>query len=377
MGTIVFLGRTLHVAGAERQLTALSIGLHERGHRVVVVTFYAGGVLEQELRQGGVEVWSLRKAGRWDMVGPFLRLLVLLKRERPDVLHGYLKGPNLLASFASLLFPAIRVVWSVRGSMEKADDYLGEIIHLVEGGLSRTADIVVANSYAGREEMLAKGVPPAKVVVIPNGIDTRRFAPDRATGQHVRAAWGVQATERVIGIVGRLHPSKGYTIFLQAAEQVARLHTDVRFVCVGKTVDKAYLEQLYTLGAPLQRSGNLIWAHERSDMPAVYNACDIVVMPSLAGEGFPNAIGEAMACGVPCIVTDVGDMAWIVGDMGLVIPAGSVEHLTEAMITMLAHLSDYRSDRIRARIMHNFGLETLITTTEHVLFARGSGTPGV
>lgn len=204
------------------------------------------------------------------------------------------------------------------------------------------------------------------MAVIPNGIDAERFHPDRKAGRRVRAEWGVGDDEFLIGIVGRFHPMKDHPNFLKAAALLARKRDDVRFVCVGDGPE-SYKSQLDKLVERLGLAQKLIWAGARSDMLAVYNALDIATSSSAYGEGFSNVVGEAMACGVPCVVTDVGDSAWIVGEAGRVVPPGDPEALASAWAEILALPKpeiEALSQMARHSIVTEFTCERLIERTE-------------
>ena len=142
----------------------------------------------------------------------------------------------------------------------------------------------------------------------------------------------------------------------------------MRFVCVGDGPEP-YKSELFSLAHSLCLDDNLIWTGSRSDMPAVYNSLDIACSSSY-GEGFPNVIGEAMACGIPCVVTDVGDSALIVGNTGIVVPARDYRELAAGILNMLARLNRHRSEiseQVRKRIVDNFDLEIMITNTKLAL----------
>ena len=369
---IFFLLRSLNYGGAERQLVLLAKGLRDRGHDVVVATFYSEGPLEKELREARVRLRPLKKRGRWDVLGFLFRLTRELRLERPDILHGYLCEPNLVTVILKPLFPAIRCVWGIRCSMTdlSRNDWPGGLSLKLSYWLSRYADAVISNSQAARQDHVAVGYPPVKTVVIPNGIDTERFRPDPDARRNIRMEWKVKDHEKLIGIVARLDHRKDHSIFLEAAALLAKRRKDARFVCVGDGPDD-YCARLQTLAKNLGLEECLLWAGTRVDMPHVYNALDIAVSSSYS-EALPNVIGEAMACGVPCVVTNVGDSAWVVGDTGEVVPPKNPFALMNAIDRMLNRkMCD--SLQIRQRIVDQLSVSGLVTNTEHVLNALLNG----
>jgi glycosyltransferase involved in cell wall biosynthesis len=161
---------------------------------------------------------------------------------------------------------------------------------------------------------------------------------------------------------------KDHPNFLRAAAQIARSRADVRFVCIG-VGPEAYASELVQLTAELGIADRVIWAGGRSDMPAVFNALNLVCSSSAYGEGFPNIIGEAMACGIPCVVTDVGDSAWIVGDLGTVVPPQNPEALQTALEKSIASckLDGSAAMTIRQRVVERFSVAQLTLKTQGIL----------
>ena len=366
---IVFLARSLGYGGAERQLVVLASGLRQRGHSVSVVTFYPGGELEPDLRSSGVRIRSLDKHGRWDVATFLTKLHRVLREESPNVLHSYLGMPNIVAGATRSLFPGMRVVWGERASnMDLSHyDWLSRFSTVLARVLSRTPDLVIVNSRAGFEYAAAHGYPRAKMIVIPNGIDAERFTPDGAARRRVRDEWQV-GTERLVGLVARLDPVKGHRTFLSAAAQLAHDRTDIRFVCVGDG-DPEYGRAMQQLAAGLGIADRVRWVPARADMPAVYNALDVACVSS-DSEGFPNVLGEAMACGVPCVATNVGDVAWMLGRQASIAPVGDARELADRMRSLLeldaASIAAIAHEE-RERVVTQFSVASLVANTERAL----------
>lgn len=363
---ILFFLRSLDYGGAERQLVLLARGLRECGHDVLIAVFYPGGPLEKELEDSGVRIRPLHKRGRWDVVQFFLRLIRVLREEHPDILHSYLFEPNLVALAVKPLFPAMRVVWGIRSSMMDFSryDWLAGVSFKLSGWLSRLPDAVIINSRIGREYHVSKGFAADKMVVIPNGVDTERFRPDPAGRARIRSEWGIAACDKLVGLVGRLDPMKDHPIFLQAAALLAHQRRDTRFVCVGGGPAE-YRASLRSIAKSLGLEDCLLWVDTRTDMADIYNALDVSISSSY-GEGLSNVIVEAMACGVPCVVTDVGDSAWIVGDTGEVVPPKNAMALMDAIQRSLDR-PRCAPARIRQRIVEQLSEDNLVGSTERTL----------
>jgi len=182
--------------------------------------------------------------------------------------------------------------------------------------------------------------------------------------------WGV-GDDPLVGRVGRLDPMKDHATFLHAAAIVHRQRGDVRFVCVGGG-PAAYQHRLAALGEQLELTHCLVWAEAHDDMAGVYGALDLCCSSSLWGEGFPNVVAEAMACGTPCVVTDVGDSAVIVDGTGEIVAPGDPEAMAKAILRMLDRLArehETLGTEVRERVRTQFGCDRLLEGTVRLLEA--------
>jgi|HubBroStandDraft_1064217.scaffolds.fasta_scaffold00257_8 glycosyltransferase involved in cell wall biosynthesis len=353
---VFLLIRALSVGGAERQVVELANGLGRRGIAVGIVTLYDNGPLEQAVDGRHVRRFSLAKRGRWDMALPVLRLVRLIYRERPAILYAFLPAQTALAGFLYPVLPPCRLVFGLRSSLDyRRTDWLQRTVYALEARLARRAALVIANSEAGRQSAIARGIAPGRLVVIGNLIDTDHFAPDPERRGRQRAAWGIAATVPLIGMAARFDPMKGHGTFLQAASLLHRRLPAARFVLIGS----GPADHAAALAASADRLGlgaSLIWAGECRDMVAAYVALDLATLASDEGEGFPNAVAEAMACGVPVVATDTGDTAHLIGATGLVVRPRDPAALAEAWAALLAADPARLGAEARQRIAREFDL---------------------
>lgn len=366
-GPVVLLVRSLNAGGAERQVVELASGLHRRGVRVVVLTFYDGGALAGDLERAGVSRVSLGKGGRWDLIRFSYRLIAALRRIRPSVLYSFLSTANILAVLSKPWLRGTLVVWGIRASSLDLSKYdlMARMALRLEALLASVPDLTIANSDAGRRHAVSLGFPGRRLVVVYNGIDTSRFRHDAAGRHRIRAEWEVREQDRLVGLVARLDPMKDHGNFLRAAGMVASRVPDVRFVCVGDGSPELR-QSLEALATELGLERHVIWSGRRQDMPAVLSALDVACSASAFGEGFSNAIAEAMSSGVPCIGTDVGDTATVLGDAGLLVPPGDSRALAGAIIDLLemdAHALQSMRDRARRRVVENFSADSMVDRT--------------
>lgn len=368
---VVFVIRQFVHGGAERQLVELLRHIDKDRFAPTVICLYPGGGLWDEVRQiPHVTVWDLGKASRWDMA-PVWRLAGALRRVRPHAVHGYMDVANILALSGKLT--GARVIWGIRASRMdlRRYDWLHRVAQKIETLFSAAADLIICNSEAGKLHAIERGVAPERLRVIPNGIDTTRFRPDEQARARVRAEWRVADNARLVGIPARFDPMKGHTVFIDAAREVARRFPDARFVCIGggpQHIREALQRHVTQVGL----DARFIWAGERNDIASVLPALDLVVSASLFGEGFSNALAEAMACGVPCVATDVGDSAAILARLGWVVPPDDASALGSAICEALqaieaGHVA--RSHVLRAHIESNFSVRQLAEKTEAALLS--------
>ncbi len=372
----IFVGR-LSTGGAERQLTLLARALDDAGWAVSVFTLYPGGAHWEALaHETRIELRALIDDGSdappgnaWragvDAVRGVWRLRRALAREPQAVLYSALYGGNLLARIATLGLPGVRLVWGLRAS-NMALGLRGSWARRLGAWLSPTVPMIIANSEAGRRYHKDIGFRSRRWRVIPNGIDTRRFAPRPEARAEVRGAWGLTDTQKVIGTVGRLHPMKDHRNFLRAAAALAGRREDVRFVCLGDG-PAGYRAELERSAQALGLDGRIVWAGEWRDMAAAYAGFDVFTLPSAYGEGFSNALGEAMACGLPCVATDVGDARAIVGEAGIVVGPRDPEGLARAWERALELEREGIGRAARDRIQRRYSVEAFVDHTEQAL----------
>lgn len=357
---------SLHIGGTERQAVVLANGLRAKGHTVQVATLYPGGELEGGLKD--VPIVRVEKGGRWDVLGSLARLRKLIVGQDVDVTYTFLGTPNIMGAMLKP-FISSKLVWGIRASEMHLSNYgwLAQVSQRIEVALSRVPDSIISNSNAGKRHAAAIGYPDNKIAVMPNGIDTEYFRPDKSKRAATRSAWGISDSHRLIGLPARVDPIKDHATFLRAASIAAAQEDSLRFVCIGGG-NQAFIETLKTKAQQLGLEDRVIWAGQQRDMRTAYNALDQACLCSL-GEGFPNALAEAMACGIPCSGTDVGDVAHLIGDTGMTVNVGDHVGLAHTFLEMRnRYAAETGLDkRCRKRITSNFSIGTMIEGTQALL----------
>ncbi len=363
-----FLVRAMSRGGIARQIVYLAAGLRTRGHRVSVIQFFEAAESDAELGGAGAELHTLGVRSRRDLPRLALHFALRIRELRPDVVYGFYIESNLLGLLGRPIAGA-KVVWGLRvddlSSVEL--DLIGRAAAAIHARLLRRADLVVANSHAGAGEALKTGLSQSRLRVIVNGVDTSRFRPDGQARERIRAEWNVPPHGLLIGTIGRLEARKGQRQFLRAAALFRREHPSARFVLVGSGEDSAQ-DQLSATARDLGIADRVIWAGPRTDIEAAYSALDLTTLLSERSEGCPNVVLESLACGVPCVVSDVGDGPRIVGDRGAVVASPrDAEAVARVWAERLQSWTPESAAATRRRIESEFSLTRMVGETEQAL----------
>jgi glycosyltransferase involved in cell wall biosynthesis len=362
---VVHLITGLGTGGAELMLARLASRADRRRFRFIVVSLLENGAVADQIHAAGVEVRSLNLRRARDLPFVLARLEHLLLSSRPQVLQTWLYHADLVGLFAGIATAVPRILWNVRstvlphGPINSFSDLLPRIL----ARLSPLPAAVVVNSESGRKAHEEYGYKCRDWRVIPNGFDTAVFKPVPGAREAARASLGVPANAMVVGMLARFHQHKDHDTFLRAASLTRRTIGNVRFVLAGSGTDEPELAALVARYG-LQDCVHLLG--ERRDVPGVLSGLDLATLSSWT-EGFPNAIGEAMSCSVPCVGTDVGDSALLLGSTGIVVAPRDPTALSDAWLRLL--LADEQARRelgakARERIIRHFDLTRAVATYE-------------
>lgn len=349
----------LGMGGAERTLERLVLATGDLHHEVI--SLGGDGPVGDRLRQAGVGVHA---AGlRANVPGPkgLIRLRRLLRASSPDVVQTWLYHGDLIGGLAARSL-GVPVVWNVR--QQGFDPATTRPrTRLVAKACARSSrwipSVVVTNSESGRQGHVGAGYDASRFRVIVNGIDTRRFRPDRLARREVRSELGIGGGDPVVGMIAAVGMAKDHETLLRAVARLRLSMPALRAVLVGTGVDDdagvgKVVDQL-GLADVVVRLG------PRHDVERILAALDVAVLSS-RGEGWPNAVAEAMACGLPVIATDVGDSRVLVADGGKITAPGDVAALAAAVMDVLAFDARSRADlggRGRRRIVESYSLAAM------------------
>jgi glycosyltransferase involved in cell wall biosynthesis len=318
----------LDTGGAERSLVNLVTAMDRAQFSCDVVTLIEPGPMAQPLREAGIPVTSLGMRRGRPALAPVIALARHLRTTKAAVLQTWLYHADLIGTAAAWIARPEFLLWNIRctdlthAEAEKSIRWLVRLLAM----LSDRPDAIIVNSQRGQNDHNMIGYHPKRWVNITNGVDLDRFHPRRGDQAELRTRLGLRPNSKTIGLVARYHPMKDVETFLRAASLFLRDHADTQFVLCGDgfAADNGVLKDAI---ATLQLERHVILLGRRPDMANVYPALDILTLCSIYGEGFPNVLAEAMACGVPCVTTDIGDSAEIVGDCGVIVPMRDPEAL--------------------------------------------------
>ncbi|HAC66280.1 MAG TPA: glycoside hydrolase [Cyanothece sp. UBA12306] len=337
----------------------------------VVISLIDGGPLAEQISALDIPVYSIAMNSRKVTIQGIWRLINLVWQIKPDVIQGWMYHGNLVAQILSILsFKPVPVIWNIRHSvysLEYEKPRTATIIKLLAKLSSFPKTIIyVSQTSVNQHEQL--GYKASKSVMIPNGFNTDVFIPSTDARQKLRQELGLTENALIIGLIARYHPMKDHANFLKAAAILLKEIPDVYFLLVGTGLEEEnpnFVALLTDLN--LTNEKNFYFLGERQDIPYITAGLDISSLVSAWGEGFPNVIGEAMACGIPCVVTDVGDSASIVGDTGKIVPPKQPELLAKAWQELIELGVENRknlSQKARRRIIELFSLELIVNRYE-------------
>jgi glycosyltransferase involved in cell wall biosynthesis len=355
---------TLAQGGAEAVLFRLIVASTPALEHVVI-SLRGDAYYAPKLRAAGIEVHTLNMPRGRLTLSALLKLRRLIIDARPDVVQTWMYHADLVGGLIAR-WAGVPVVWGVRNSNLDADTssvsarIVARVCGLISSWLPEA--IICCSEKAARIHQVI-GYRAQKFVIIPNGVDLTRFASDAAMRMRTRMAWGIQPDQILLGMVARWDPQKDHGTLLRALAHLASRGVMFRFVLVGTDMSQANVE----LCGNIDRQGladRMILAGPHEDIPAVMNAIDLHVLSSAYGEAFPSVVAEAMACGTPSVVTDVGDSAQIVGTTGWVVPPKNAEALAQgiqgALITLDASGREVLGQVARTRIEERFGLKKMV-----------------
>lgn len=362
MTTVMHIINELDAGGAERVLARIvAYNSKTPDLNQIAVSLMDEGVYGPDIRAAGAELHCLgMRRGVAGVPNGILRLVRLLRNKRPDAVISWLYHADFMATLAVALsgIGLRRLAWNIRCAEMDLKQY-GRSTRLIFRFLcmmSSAPAVVAANSHAGKKYHQKCGYHPKRWVFLPNGFDCDEWQPDAQARTAFRSELQISDQTALIGMVARRDPAKDHDTLFQAINICKQRNRDVHLVLIGHDTE--------TLPVPAAIKKNVSALGLRRDVAKIVPAFDLAVLSSSFGEGFPNVIGEAMACGVPAIGNDVGDVADILGDTGKTVALAAPMEMADAICQLLDESNAAKLARrtaARRRIVDHYSLQSMNT----------------
>ncbi|QQZ37596.1 glycosyltransferase [Pseudomonas sp. SK2] len=350
----------LNVGGAELMLRRLiESHLHLPQYEHIVISLTGQGVIGPQLQALGVKVFDLQMQGFKSTFFAIFRLFRLIRKYSPDIVQTWMYHADLLGGLAARAAGNQNIIWGIRTTDLERGGKLGtRLVRKVCASLSKMVPTrIVCAAEASKEIHIRIGYDAAKMLVIPNGFDITRLSASDEQRRRIREDLLLTDENLVIGSLGRFNPVKDQANFIDATSILARQYPKLRFLMVGRGLDKEN-EVLMRLISSTGYSERYLLLGERQDVAPCLKAMDIFCLHSQT-EGFPNVLGEAMLVGVPCVSTDVGDASILLGGKGILVPPQNAVELSDGLDQMIKKSKDERkqlADDAKARVISEFSL---------------------
>ena len=368
---IVYLTTGLNMGGAEVMLYNLLSKIDRDIFEPTIISLMDKGVFGEQIEQLGIPVHSAGMLVGKPSLASIKRVVGLIKQAEPDLIQGWMYHGNLAAQFFNFVSgKKTPVLWSIHHSLHDlpSEKPLTQGIIRFGSWSSKYVSKVAYVSEKSQGQHQKIGYDRKNSCVVPNGFDVSKFQPSAEIRQKFRQELGISDETFLIGSMARYHPMKDHANLLKAAKVLLAEYPETKFVLIGTNVDSdnSFLTDLI---AELDIEKNVYLLGQRRDIPQITPALDILTSSSAFGEAFPLVIGEAMACGIPCVVTDIGDSGWIVGDTGKAVPPKNPDALAQGwkeIINLEPSARAEKSQAARQRIIEKFALDSIVKEYETI-----------
>ena len=361
----------LNTGGAEMMLYKLSTNLDTDKFSIYIVSLTDAGPVATKLINKGITVYSLNMRRGLPNPSGLYRLVSYIRKIRPDIIQTWMYHADLIGGIAAKFSGGVPVNWGIRQSTldltasKRSTIMTANICAKLSTWLPNK---IVCCSYASESVHVELGYESTKMIVISNGFDIDSFVPNKVKSSKFKVSLGLTENTFLIGLVARFDPQKDHNNFIMAAKLLTKTHKSIHFVMCGDHIDsdnKKLISWIKESG--LKKQFHLLG--RRNDMPSVVAGLDIATSASSFGEGFPNILGEAMSSGVPCVATDVGDSATIIGESGIIVEPRNPEALASGwrkIIELEPPQYQKLCHKARLRIENNYSIAAITKQYERM-----------
>ena len=332
-----------------------------------VIVLAGRGALSDSVNSRDLDIQYLHiKRASLPSLRTLIRLIKISREFEPDIIQGWMYHANIAAWFVRIfLTNKPKLVWNIRQTLSDLAVYnLGtRFIIRVSSMVATAADSIIYNSRQSVLQHVEIGYPSGSARLIFNGFDLDYFKPKKASSRKIRKNFGIASDSPLIIHVARYHPMKDHVTLLRALKLIRSRFHNIRAILVGSGVSTENAE-LYELCCNLDLLDVAVLLGERHDVSDLIAASDLALTTSAWGEGFPNVIGEALSCGVPCVATDVGESRFIIGNCGRLVQPGNPEAFYIAVSELLSDekLRSSLGEMARERMRENFSLDRMVSS---------------
>ena len=374
---IVFIITGLDTGGAEQMLLKLLQKIDRNLYSPSVISLSSKGDIGVQIEKLGINVFTLGMTSSKFEIRKFFLLVKYIRSIKPSLVHTWMYHADFIGGLAAKISRVESVIWSIRQSNLSSDLNSKTTLKVVKLCAILSFWLpkkILCNSNFARLKHETAGYSSHKMLVIPNGFSLSEFSKRPFDGLTLRNELGISKNSPLVGLVARFDPQKNHFGFIQAAKVIHKNEPNVHFLLVGSGVDKNNSILFnWILKNKLERVVHLLG--KRKDIRHLMSAMNLLVSSS-DGESFPNVLGEAMACGVPCVVTDVGDCAEIVGNTGRVVDAGDMDNLANSVLDLL-HLSEIETNKLgdmaRKRVEKFYEIGNVVNSYQNLYLKTISG----
>ena len=371
MKKIIYIITGLNVGGAEFVLLRLLMKINKKKYDPLVITLREKGIMGERIERLGINIYNLQIDSIVNLIPGLIRLFRIMRKFKPQIVHTFLIQSALIGGIVAKLFKKVTIIWNIFSNdlSLQSNKFRNVLIFKLCSHLSKIIpNKIIIDSKAAYLEQKGLGYKCEKMEIIHNGVDINIFSPNKLKRNEYRQQY-FEENEIVIGLIARFHPVKGHDTFIKAISLLKRKINNVKFLLNGSVLEInrggggiIYYKKLMKM---IDEEGikNVIHISDsKLKITDILFACDILVSPSNF-ESFPNIICEAMASGIPCVVTNVGDCSRIVGDTGVIVSANDPNALANALMRLIKMPSKDRKklgNSARLRIGNNFSLSMMV-----------------
>jgi glycosyltransferase involved in cell wall biosynthesis len=368
---ILHIINTLDIGGAQTVLAQLLEDWDDSGDQQMLISLRNRAQLSGRIEALNIPVEHINLLPGKIEPAKFLKLIQSIRACQPDVVQTWLYHADLIGSVAVRLVSRAPIVWGVHHTMANRHSVKSSTWNVVKL-LSLLSNYLPAHivccSQSAYQTHLDLGYPSQKMTIVPNGIDTQLFRPDPYAHAQLCDELGLPAQAKLIGMFARFHPQKDHDTLISAAAIIINRNPDVHFVLAGEGVDKSN-KQLHDKISCAGIQNNVHLLGSRQDMPRLNAGMHIVTLSSSYGEALPMTLCEAMSCAVPCVATDIGDTAALLGNTGSIVNPQNPQALADAWQNIL-ELSDmeynHLSNLARQRVLEFYNLTNMLSKYKNI-----------